>query len=109
MELIVDHLPHVIFEGILSNRQDIPFPPVVHVHSTCWHDNAFRYNYPAFLTYLHKNKGYSQDYLLINRNYYEYTCFGLEGFEIICAIIHFLEKNPFMSRELNQINYSLPI
>ena len=64
---------------------------------------SLKHNHAENLEFLKKK------HLLMNANLIEYFNLGLEDFEIIKAIIHFLEQNPFMSRELLQINHSLPI
>ena len=101
--------PYVVTESILSNKQDIPFPPTHHQFYDDWPYDAFEHDYAKLLSFLHDEEGYSKDYLLINANYKEYDDQGLNGFEIIEAIIHFLEQKPFMSQEPSLINYSLPI
>ena len=109
LENSISYYPFVITESILSNKQDIPFPPSYYWFLNDWPNKLSERNDIEFLMYLYNEKGYSKEYLLINANYNEYENFGLEGFAIISAIIHFLENSPFMSKQVQRINHSLPI
>ena len=109
LENSISYYPFVITESILSNKQDIPFPPSYYWFLNDWPNKLSERNDIEFLMYLYNEKGYSKEYLLINANYNEYENFGLEGFAIISAVIHFLENSPFMSKQVQRINHSLPI
>ena len=110
MEEFVNYYPYVVTKYVLSNKHDIPFPPSNGRFIDRWKDSSFKHNHDQFLAYLHDKWGYSNEYLLINANYKEYRKnFGLKGFKIIEAVIHYLENNSFMRKKVNKINYTLPI
>ena len=104
-----EYYPFVVTEYLLSTPQDISFPPTNCWCIDDWPAKSYKHNHSKFLDYLQNKEGYSNEYLLINANYYEYKNFGLEGFEIIQAIIHFLEDNQYMSKQMLKINHWRPI
>ena len=74
-----------------------------------WPNESTENDHTKLFEFLYNECGCSKEFLLMNANYLEYSNRGLEGFEVIQAILHFLQQNSFMSREIGQINYSLSI